>query len=190
MPPASAPSPSGVRQTPCWARRWGENVQWGMKAWSGNRRRRDLPMSGPSACQDYHPSSATSRLGHKLRPGAQPGLPVHRHAVHHSSVQCGAPPKMRLKVQSVHQHWTANPVITAGDLLHRLLGCWFSWQCWTLKVGSASVQSSGGCPQLGARGPGTGPTGLQFLSGYCLRWPGGCLQQSCRVYLWPPRKRK
>ena len=45
MPPASAPSPSGARRTTCWARRWGENVQWGMKAWSGNRRRRDLPMS-------------------------------------------------------------------------------------------------------------------------------------------------
>ena len=44
MPPASAPSPSGARRTPCWARRWGENVQWGIKAWSGNRRRRDLPM--------------------------------------------------------------------------------------------------------------------------------------------------
>ena len=44
MPPASAPSPSGARRPPCWARRWGENVQWGMKAWSRNRRRRDLPM--------------------------------------------------------------------------------------------------------------------------------------------------
>ena len=30
-------------------------------------------------------------------------------------------PKMRLKVQSVHQHWMANPNITARDL-HRLLG--------------------------------------------------------------------
>ena len=30
-------------------------------------------------------------------------------------------PKMRLKVQSVHQHWMTNPVITAHDL-HRLLG--------------------------------------------------------------------
>ena len=45
MPPVSAPSPSGARRTPCWARRWGENVQWGMKAWSGNRRRGDLPMT-------------------------------------------------------------------------------------------------------------------------------------------------
>ena len=44
MPPASAPSHSGARRTPCWARRWGKNVQWGMKAWSGNRRRGDLPM--------------------------------------------------------------------------------------------------------------------------------------------------
>ena len=44
MPPASTPSPSGARQTPCCARRWMENVQWGMKAWSGNHRRRDLPM--------------------------------------------------------------------------------------------------------------------------------------------------
>ena len=45
MPPASALSPSGAWRTPCWARRWGENVQWGMKAWSGNRRWGDLPMN-------------------------------------------------------------------------------------------------------------------------------------------------
>ena len=51
MLPASAPSPSGAWRTPCWARRWGENVQWGMKAWSGNRRRGDLPMYKPR-CQD------------------------------------------------------------------------------------------------------------------------------------------
>ena len=38
MPPTSAPSPSGARRTPCWARRWGKNVQWSMKAWSRNRR--------------------------------------------------------------------------------------------------------------------------------------------------------
>ena len=30
-------------------------------------------------------------------------------------------PKMRLKVQSVHQHWMTNPNITARDL-HRILG--------------------------------------------------------------------
>ena len=45
MLPASAPSPSGAWRTPCWARRWGENVRWGMKAWSGNRSRGDLPMT-------------------------------------------------------------------------------------------------------------------------------------------------
>ena len=55
---------------------------------------------------------------------------------------------------------------------------------------SASVQSSGGPPQLGARGQGTGLTGLQFLSGCCQRWHGGRLQQSCKVYLSPPGKRK
>ena len=44
MPPASAPSPSGARRSPCWARRWGGNVQCDMKACSGNRRRGDLPM--------------------------------------------------------------------------------------------------------------------------------------------------
>ena len=44
MPPTSAPSPSGARRTPCWARRWGKNVQWSMKAWSRNRSWGDLPM--------------------------------------------------------------------------------------------------------------------------------------------------
>ena len=44
MPPASAPSPSGARRTPRWARRWGEKGQWSMKAWCGNRHQGDLPM--------------------------------------------------------------------------------------------------------------------------------------------------
>ena len=47
--------------------------------------------------------------------------------------------------------------------------------------GCASDQSSGGPPQHDARGPGTGPTGSQFLSGFYRRWPGGHLQQSCKV---------
>ena len=45
MPPTSAPSPCGARRTPSWARRWGKNVQWSMKAWSGKTRRGDLPMA-------------------------------------------------------------------------------------------------------------------------------------------------
>ena len=43
MPPTSAPSPCGAWQTP--ARRWGKNVQWGMKGWSGQTRRDDLPIT-------------------------------------------------------------------------------------------------------------------------------------------------
>ena len=42
----------------------------------------------------------------------------------------------------------------------------------------------------GARGPGAGLTGSKFLSGFCQRWPGGHLQQSCKVYPSPPRRRK
>ena len=44
MPPTSDPSTCGARQTPHWARRWGKNVQWSMKAWSGKTRQGDLPM--------------------------------------------------------------------------------------------------------------------------------------------------
>ena len=40
------PLPFRCATDPLQARRWGENVQWGMKAWSGNRRRGDLPMIG------------------------------------------------------------------------------------------------------------------------------------------------
>ena len=75
MRPASAPSPSGARRTSCWARRWGENVQWGMKAWSGNRRRRDLPMYRRNAIwirlkfgelTHYGPPQAWLNIGHTL----------------------------------------------------------------------------------------------------------------------------
>ena len=47
MPPTREPAAvgdSGVRRTPCWARRWGKIVQWSMKAWSRKPRRGDLPM--------------------------------------------------------------------------------------------------------------------------------------------------
>ena len=57
MPPASAPSPSGARRTPRWARRWGEKGQWGMKAWCGNRHQGDLPMITfffPTYCSTSH----------------------------------------------------------------------------------------------------------------------------------------
>ena len=60
MAPASSPSPSGAQQNPCWARRWGENVQWGMKAWSRNRRRGDLPMWGTNFSKKFEPETSTS----------------------------------------------------------------------------------------------------------------------------------
>ena len=97
-------------------------------------------------------------------------------------------PKMRVKVQSVHQHWMANPNITARDL-HRS-ACWCSWPRWSGEDGSVFVQSNGGPPQHGTRGPGTGPTGFKFHSGFCQRWHGGHPQQSCKVYPSPPRRRK
>ena len=98
-------------------------------------------------------------------------------------------PKMRLEVQTVHQHWMTNPTITARDL-HRLLG---------ILVFMASLVQRGrlrlhpvqwSATTYGAREPGAGPTGSQFLSGYCQRWPGGHLQQSCKVYPSPARRRK
>ena len=98
-------------------------------------------------------------------------------------------PKMRLKVQSVHQHWMANPNITARDL-HRLLGMLVFMASLVGEDGSVFVQSNGGPPQHGARGPGTGPTGFKFHSGFCQRWHGGHPQQSCKVYPSSPRRRK
>ena len=97
-------------------------------------------------------------------------------------------PKMRLKVQSVHQHWMTNPIITA--IFADCWAWWCLWLSWYHGEDSVFIRSSDGPPQLGARGPGTGPTGLQFLSGSCQRWPGGHLQQSCKVFPSPPGKRK
>ena len=96
-------------------------------------------------------------------------------------------PKMRLKVQSFHQHWMTNPNITARDL-HRLLGVLVFMA--SLVQRSVFVRSSGGPPQHGARGPGARPTGSHFLSGCRQTWPGGHLQQSCKVLPSPPRRRK
>ena len=47
MSPTSAPLPCGARRTPRWARRWGKNVQWSMKAWSAKSRQGYLPMNCP-----------------------------------------------------------------------------------------------------------------------------------------------
>ena len=76
--------------------------------------------TGPTACRDDHHSIPAARMDHQFRevgPNTQPGLPIPWNAVQHSTPLL----KMCLKIQSVHQHWMTNPVITARDL-HRLLG--------------------------------------------------------------------
>ena len=45
--------------------------------------------------------------------------------------------------------------------------CWCSWLHWYNGEDSVFVQSRGRLPQHGARGLGAGPTGSQFLSGFC-----------------------
>ena len=98
-------------------------------------------------------------------------------------------PKMRLKVQSVHQDWMTNPIITAFDL-HRLLGMvvfmaslvprgrlhlcpvqWWAATAWCQRTMNWSER-------------------ITVLSGFCQRWPGGHLQQSYKVFPSPPGKRK
>ena len=61
---------------------------------------------------------------------------------------------------------------------------------WSGEEGFVFVQSNSGPPQHGARGPGTGPTGFKFHSGFCQRWHGGHPQQSCKVYPSSPRRWK
>ena len=61
-------------------------------------------------------------------------------------------------------------------------------------AGMMGKTSSSSCPVVGRHimvpHHGAGPTGSKFLSGFCQRWPGGHLQQSCKVYPSPPRRRK
>ena len=97
-------------------------------------------------------------------------------------------PKMHLKVQSVHQHWMSNPIVTTRDL-HSLLGM-VMFMATLVCRGRLRHQSSDGPPEHGARGPGIGQTRSQFLSGFYKKWPGGHHQQSCKVFPSPLRKQK
>ena len=67
--------------------------------------------------------------------------------------------------------------------------CWCSWQFWFHRAVFTSGQFSGVHPRFGARGQGIGPTLLRFLSGCCPRWPGGRLQQSCKMFPSPSGNR-
>ena len=134
----------------------------------------------PSACPDDHQFAPVSRLDYQLRevrPHSKSGLPVHRDAVQHSTVHSGCVSKSSLFTNTGWPTLSSQPAICTD-----CWAWWCSWQHWYHGEDSASVQSSGGPPQLGARGQGTGLTGVQFLSGYCQRWHGGRLQQFCKVY--------
>ena len=144
--------------------------------------------TGQTARPDNHQGAPVSRLDHQLRevrPHSKSRLPVHRDAVQHSTIHSGALPKMRLKVQSVHQHGMTDPNITARDL-HRLLGMlvfmaslvrwgrlrlrpvqWWATTAWCQRTGSWSDRIT--VPQ------------------WVLQ---GLPQQSCKVYPSPPRRRK
>ena len=72
----------------------------------------------PSGCSSFLAGSSFSRslISHQVKTSSSSGCSSTL------DVSQWAPlPKMHLKVQSVHQHWMANPNITARDL-HRLLG--------------------------------------------------------------------
>ena len=120
-------------------------------------------------CKPRQPSGCSSSwLDHQLREvrsHTKSRLPVHWDAVQHSTFHSGALPKMRLKVQSVHQYWMTNPNITARDL-HRLLGM----LVFVGFAGPARTALSSSSPIVGRHSMvpedrETGPTGFKFHSG-------------------------
>ena len=150
--------------------------------------------TGQTARPDNHQCAPVSRLDHQLRevrPHSKSRLPVHRDAVQHSTIHSGTPTEDASQgpVRSSalddrpehHSQWSAQASRHVG---------WCSWLSWYDEEDSIVIRSSSGPPQHGARGPGAGPTGSQFLSGFCQRWPGGHIQQSCKVYPSPPRRQK
>ena len=83
------------------------------------------------------------------RPHTKSRLPVHRDAVQHSTFHSGAPAENACK----------GPVSSStldGQSQHNCTdfsACWCSWPRWSGEDGSVFVQSNGGPPQHGARGP-------------------------------------
>ena len=140
---------------------------------------------GPDeACPDDHQSDPLSRQDHQLRevwPNTQPGLPVHRDAVQRSTVHSGTP------AEDASSPFTNTGWPTPSLQPTICTGCW-AWWCsgrhWSHGEDFASIQSSGGPPQLRARGPGVGKTGFKFLSGFCQKWPGGEPTKVKCNYIW------
>ena len=150
-------------------------------------------VAGQTARPDDHQCAPVSRLDHQLRevrPRSKSGL----------SSSSGCSSTLDNSQWRPYQRCVArsSPFISTGLLTRTsqpgictgFSACWCSWLRWYDGEDSVFLRSSGGPPQHGARGPGAGPTGSQFLSGFCQRWPGGNLQQSCKVYPSPPRRRK
>ena len=80
--------------------------------------------TGQTARPDNHQGTPVSRMDHQVREVRPPPSQDFQFIGMQSNTRqfTVAPlPKMRLKVQAVHQHWMTNPNITAKDL-HRLLG--------------------------------------------------------------------
>ena len=162
-----------LRSVVAWLRQRGVKLHIYLNAWLMRR----VSRTGPDAFRDDHLPTPEARMGYQLwevRPNTKSGFPVSGNAFQHSIVYSGALPKMRLKVQSVHQHWMSNPIITARDL-HRLLGM-VVFMAMLVCRGRLRLQPiQWWAPQHGARGTGIGQTRSQFLSGFCKKWPGGHL---------------
>ena len=149
--------------------------------------------TGQTARPDDHQCAPVSWLDHQLRevrPRSKSGL-FQFVGMQFNTWQFTVVPYRRCVTRS-------SPFISTGLLTRTsqpgiytgFSACWCSWLRWYDGEDFVFVRSSGGPPQHCARVPGAGPTGSKFLSGFCQSWPGGHLQQSCKVYPSPPRRRK
>ena len=149
------------------------------------------PRTDPTARPDNHQGAPVSWLDHQLREvrsHTKSRLSVHRDAVRHSTFHSGAPTEDASKgpisssaLDDRSEHHSPRFAQTSRHVgVHGFAD----------KDGCVFVGSNGGPPHHGARGPRAGPTGSKFLSGFCQRWPGGHLQQSCKVYPSSPWSRK
>ena len=118
------------------------------------------------------------------------GLPVHRDAVQHSTIHSGTP------TEDASQSPVCSPTLDDQPRHHSPRSAQIAGHAGVYGFAGTTGKtpsSSGpvvGRHKHGARGSGAGPTGSQFFSGYCQRWPGGQLQQSYKVFRSPARKRK
>ena len=148
--------------------------------------------TGPTACRDDHHSIPAARMGHQFRevgPNTQPGLPIPWNAVQHSTVHIGAPaenasqdPVGSSALDDEPCHHSPRSAQVAGH------GGVYGTTCTSWKVAPLTSPVVGHHSMM--------PEDRELvrqdhsLSGFYRRWPGGHFQQSCKVVLLPPRKRK